>query len=43
MFFGSALRNFGVRDLIDALAKFAPPPHGLEAASRAMSMRTKTK
>jgi peptide chain release factor 3 len=34
VFFGSALRNFGVRDLIDALAKFAPPPHGLEAASR---------
>jgi len=24
--FGSALRTFGVRDLIDALAEFAPPP-----------------
>src|ERR1700688_4050876 len=24
--FGSALRDFGVRDLIDALAEFAPPP-----------------
>ncbi len=24
--FGSALRNFGVRDLIDALAEFAPAP-----------------
>ena len=34
VFFGSALRNFGVRDLIDALGQFAPPPHGLEAASR---------
>src|SRR5579863_68613 len=34
VFFGSALRNFGVRDLIDALAEFAPPPHGIEAASR---------
>ena len=34
VFFGSALRNFGIRDLIDALAAFAPPPHGLEAASR---------
>jgi len=34
VFFGSALRNFGVRDLIDALAEFAPPPQGLEAASR---------
>ncbi len=31
VFFGSALRNFGVRDLIDALRDFAPPPHGLEA------------
>ena len=26
VFFGSALRNFGVRDLINALADFAPPP-----------------
>jgi peptide chain release factor 3 len=34
VFFGSALRNFGVRDLIDALADFAPPPHGLDTASR---------
>src|SRR6185437_11432688 len=34
VFFGSALRNFGVRDLIDALGQFAPSPHGLEAASR---------
>ena len=34
VFFGSALRNFGIRDLIDALADFAPAPHGLEAASR---------
>jgi peptide chain release factor 3 len=34
VFFGSALRNFGVRDLIDALGEFAPPPHGLEAAQR---------
>ena len=34
VFFGSALRNFGIRDLIDALADFAPPPQGLEAASR---------
>ncbi len=36
VFFGSALRNFGVRDLIDALGAFAPPPRGLEAASRAV-------
>mgnify|MGYP001765829114 CR=1 FL=1 len=34
VFFGSALRNFGVRDLIDALGAYAPPPQGLEAASR---------
>ncbi|MNE07440.1 Peptide chain release factor 3 [compost metagenome] len=26
VFFGSALRNFGVRDLINALGDFAPPP-----------------
>ena len=39
VFFGSALRNFGVRDLIDALARFAPPPHGLEAASRKVDAR----
>ncbi len=39
VFFGSALRNFGVRDLIDALAEFAPPPRGLEAASRHVDAR----
>jgi peptide chain release factor 3 len=26
VFFGSALKNFGVKDLLDALASFAPPP-----------------
>jgi peptide chain release factor 3 len=26
VFFGSALKNFGVKDLLDALATFAPPP-----------------
>jgi peptide chain release factor 3 len=26
VFFGSALKNFGVKDLLDALAAFAPPP-----------------
>ena len=39
VFFGSALRNFGVRDLIDALAEFAPPPRGLEAATRHVDAR----
>jgi peptide chain release factor 3 len=34
VFFGSALRNFGVRDLIEALKEFAPPPRGLASTSR---------
>jgi peptide chain release factor 3 len=34
VFFGSALRTFGVADLIAALAEFAPPPRGLQAESR---------
>ncbi len=33
-FFGSALKNFGVRDLLDTLIAHAPPPRGQEAASR---------
>ena len=39
VFFGSALRNFGVRDLIDALKAFAPPPQGLQAVSRHVDAR----
>ena len=39
VFWGSALRTFGVRDLIDALGEFAPPPQGLEAASRHVEPR----
>jgi peptide chain release factor 3 len=34
VFFGSALRNFGVRDLIDSLAQVAPPPRGQDADLR---------
>lgn len=34
VFFGSALRNFGVRDLLDALIERAPPPRSLPAATR---------
>ncbi len=34
VFFGSALRNFGVRDLINALADFAPPPRAQVADIR---------
>ena len=34
VFFGSALRNYGVRDLIEALGAFAPPPRDQEADTR---------
>jgi len=34
VFFGSALRNFGVRDLIEALGAWAPPPRDQEADRR---------
>src|SRR5690606_8329121 len=34
VFFGSALRNFGVRDLIEALGDWAPAPGAQEADSR---------
>jgi peptide chain release factor 3 len=34
VYFGSALRNFGVKDLLDALAEFAPPPRAQVAATR---------
>jgi len=34
VFFGSALRNFGVRDLLDALVEYAPPPASLKADKR---------
>ena len=34
VFWGSALKDFGVRDLIDALAEFAPPPRAQAASTR---------
>jgi peptide chain release factor 3 len=34
VFFGSALRNYGVRDLIDALGEICPPPRAQSADSR---------
>jgi peptide chain release factor 3 len=34
VFFGSALRNFGVRDLLDALIAHAPPPGSQKTAVR---------
>lgn len=37
VYFGSALKNFGVRDLIDALAEFAPAPGAQEADSRTVN------
>ncbi|WP_372425409.1 peptide chain release factor 3 [Salinarimonas chemoclinalis] len=36
VFFGSALRNYGVRDLIDSLGRVAPPPRAQEADGRAV-------
>jgi peptide chain release factor 3 len=34
VFFGSALRNFGVRDLLDGFAAYAPPPRAQAADTR---------
>jgi peptide chain release factor 3 len=34
VFFGSALKNFGVKDLLDALAAFAPAPRAQESSKR---------
>ncbi len=34
VFFGSALKNFGVKDLLDAVAAHAPPPRSQAANSR---------
>lgn len=34
LLWGSALRDFGVRDLIDGLAEFAPPPRAQAASTR---------
>jgi len=34
VFFGSALKNFGVKDLLDVLAAYAPPPRAQVANAR---------
>ena len=34
VYFGSALKNFGVKDLLDALADYAPPPRPQTASTR---------
>ena len=39
VFFGSALKKFGVQDLIDALAEFAPPPQPVAASTRKVDPR----
>ena len=39
VFFGSALKKFGVQDLIDALAEFAPPPQPVAASTRIVDPR----
>lgn len=36
VFFGSAINNFGVRELLDALVDYAPPPPARETLSRAV-------
>ncbi len=37
VFFGSALRNFGVRDLLEALIDHAPPPRSQTASTRTVA------
>ncbi len=37
VFFGSALRDYGVRDLIDALGAHAPPPRAQASAQRVVA------
>ncbi len=34
VYFGSAIKNFGVRDLLEALIKYAPPPRDQKAKNR---------
>lgn len=37
VFFGSAINHFGIRELLDAFAEYAPPPQPREAAERIVS------
>jgi peptide chain release factor 3 len=37
VFFGSAINNFGVREVLDALVDFAPPPGARPASGRSVS------
>jgi peptide chain release factor 3 len=36
VFFGSAINNFGVKELLDAFVEYAPPPRPREAGERAV-------
>jgi peptide chain release factor 3 len=36
VYFGSALKNFGVRELLDALARYAPAPRAQETRTRSV-------
>jgi peptide chain release factor 3 len=37
VYFGSAIKNFGVRDLLEALIKYAPPPRDQKARTRVVA------
>ncbi|MBO0764312.1 MAG: peptide chain release factor 3 [Hyphomicrobiaceae bacterium] len=41
VFFGSALKNFGVRDILEALIAYAPPPRSQAAATRTVEAAEK--
>jgi peptide chain release factor 3 len=41
VFFGSALKNFGVRDILEALIAYAPPPRNQKAATRTVEATEK--
>ncbi len=41
VFFGSALKSFGVRDILEALIAYAPPPRSQKAATRTVEAAEK--
>ncbi|MFZ1106145.1 MAG: peptide chain release factor 3 [Hyphomicrobiaceae bacterium] len=41
VYFGSALKNFGVRDILEALIAYAPPPRAQKAATRTVEAAEK--
>ena len=41
VFFGSALKNFGVRDILEALIAYAPPPRSQKAFTRTVEAAEK--